>query len=518
MAALFSTVVPKKNQTAWHKAAGMFQACHSIGRKHSAELYELQAWLGSLKLDLRDLRDDSAFDAVEAVVKLSLVHGVPALFALLPDRLRFTEKGRLLTFSLNADDATWYEFFLQSHDKPETMGTRFYVEQLQDYGIEDAAARKKLSGDMALYEMEVTGILQLHKNETEAQEMTVQELANETLGEPNSGKFSRFLQEQTNDAYGPHSLVVVLPPAVPLLADLLASPRVGMHGLRALLAWSLVRQLLRTALGKPPLYGAARTVQEVCFHRVSQAMGTALMGPYIEKVLKPHAVAAAATVLDGVRSAYDSAFATAAWLQEGGAAQLARRKLNETRYLVGLRGGVTTLEQLNRLHAEKDDSGERFMSAWLKAVELEARQLLRDRHEPVFDGASAKVFYIPTRNTLVLPAGALRPTLLYSNGPPSHNYGGLGQMAASELMRAFDVKGMAYDEEGRTRPWGTTAQRVHLTSNALCLSKSFWELVGNEAPKSRFNAALEPDFDLLADFAGLGQLTPLSRRSRKMRG
>ncbi|XP_037557763.1 neprilysin-2-like, partial [Dermacentor silvarum] len=152
---------------------------------------------------------------------------------------------------------------------------------------------------------------------------------------------------------------------------------------------------------------------------------------------------------------------------------------------------------------EKDDSNERFLTSWLTALRLEARRLLRDQREPIFDGAMANVLYIVPQNMLVFPAGVLRPTLFYSNGPASHNYGGLGQIAGSELMRGFDVKGMAYDDEGEKRPWGTTAQRVQLSSNALCLSKSFLELVGDEAPKSRFNAAVEPDFDLLADFAGL---------------
>ncbi|KAL1475936.1 hypothetical protein MTO96_036923 [Rhipicephalus appendiculatus] len=156
------------------------------------------------------------------------------------------------------------------------------------------------------------------------------------------------------------------------------------------------------------------------------------------------------------------------------------------------------------------------------AVRLEARQLLLDRREPIFDGASASVLlYIAARNVLVLPAGALRPSLFYSNGPASHNYGGIGQMAGSELMRGFDIKGMAYDDEGRNRPWGTTAQRVQLTSNALCLSKSFRELVGDEAPKARFNAAVEPDLELLADFAGLetayAAFQKLPREVREMR-
>ncbi|KAL1472798.1 hypothetical protein MTO96_039098, partial [Rhipicephalus appendiculatus] len=171
MAALFATVVPKKNQTAWHKAAGMLQ------------LYDLQMWLASVKLDLRDLRDDPAFDAVDSMVELSLVHGVPALLALRPDRLRFSEAGRLLTLSLNTDDGEWYEFLLRTYSKPESVNARFYAEYLRDYGIEDTAERRKLSQDIVAYDKEVTGILQLHEsNEMEVREATVQEFAEEALG------------------------------------------------------------------------------------------------------------------------------------------------------------------------------------------------------------------------------------------------------------------------------------------------------------------------------------------------
>ncbi|KAL1455826.1 hypothetical protein MTO96_043592, partial [Rhipicephalus appendiculatus] len=95
--------------------------------------------------------------------------------------------------------------------------------------------------------------------------------------------FPTLVSKYTEHAYGPLSPLVVLPPAARVLGELLASPRVGMRGLRALLAWSLVRSLLRTALGKPPLYGSTRTVEEACFDRTSQAMGSALMSRYIEK-------------------------------------------------------------------------------------------------------------------------------------------------------------------------------------------------------------------------------------------
>lgn len=495
IAALLATDVPEKNQSAWDKAAGMLQACESVGQTGETEVLELQNWLASLKLDLKNMREGDAFDPIDSLVELSIVHGQPAVLSLLPDRLLILRTSRALTLSVNMDDARWYQFLLETYGRPESISTQFYDEHLRDYGITRTRDREQLSREIATYERKVIAVFKRSKND----EPVLRGAGITTLEEATNGSWAEAVSRHTGGAYGPQSSVVVRPPADRLQRCVLDSA----WGARTLLAWSLLRRLLPAALGRPAAYAPSRGLPELCFDRVTEAMQTAVMGRYVESVLKERTMKTTRAVLDGLRAAYNTAFASAAWLKEGDAAGIASRKLSRMRFQVGLPGGMSTAAQLNAVHADKEYSGMRFLPAWLRAVRLEARRLVVDQREPVFDFGLARALYMSGPNILVVPAGLLRPPLLYATGPASHNYGGLGQMAAAEMMRGYDVKGMLLDEQGEKRPWGTTAQRVHLTASAVCLNKWRLDVTGKEIPKFRVRPATDPDFDLLAELSGL---------------
>ncbi|XP_077508178.1 endothelin-converting enzyme 2-like isoform X2 [Amblyomma americanum] len=499
MAALYATAVPEKNQSAWEKAAGMLQACDSIGQTGGTEVPELQKWLASLKLDLRNMEEDDAFDPVDALVELSIVHGQPAVLALQPDRLLILRNSRAMTLSVNMDDCRWYQFLLRRYGRPESTGTQLYEEHLRDYGIA-AGLRERLSQEIATHERKVIEVVESYNNEEPAlEDMAHRSPGLPTIEEATNDHWAEAVSRHTGGAYGPQSRLLVRPPAGRLQHQAL----VNTWGARILLAWSLLRRLLPAALGQPPRYTPFQGVSEACFQRVTEAMQTAIMGRYVERVLRVAAMTTTTAMLDGLRAAYSRAFTSAAWLKVDDAAGVASRKLNRTRFLVGLPGGVSTTAQLDALHADKEDSGARFLPAWLRAMKLEARRLVFDHSEPAFDFGLTNVLYLSAPNALVVPAGLLRPPLLCASGPASLNYGGLGQMVASEMMRGYVVKGMQLNDDGEKRPWRTTAQRVHLTSSAVCVSNTRLNVTDKEAPTSRAVAATDPDFDLLAELSGL---------------
>ncbi|GFS48956.1 endothelin-converting enzyme homolog [Trichonephila inaurata madagascariensis] len=67
----------------------------------------------------------------------------------------------------------------------------------------------------------------------------------------------------------------------------------------------------------------------------------------------------------------------------------------------------------------------------------------------------ANAFYMPNRNTIVLPIGLLQE-IFFSSGRPNYiNYGSLGSILGHEFTHAFDNAGSLYDEDGNYRMWWT---------------------------------------------------------------
>ncbi len=74
-----------------------------------------------------------------------------------------------------------------------------------------------------------------------------------------------------------------------------------------------------------------------------------------------------------------------------------------------------------------------------------------------FSAYTVNAMYMPSYNTMVLPAGILRKPIFDVNNSYEENYGAIGYIIGHEISHAFDTNGAKYDEKGNYKNWWTEA-------------------------------------------------------------
>jgi putative endopeptidase len=92
--------------------------------------------------------------------------------------------------------------------------------------------------------------------------------------------------------------------------------------------------------------------------------------------------------------------------------------------------------------------------------------------------------YVPSINSLTIPAGLLEPPFFAAAADPAVNFGGIGVLAARELTHGFDNIGSRYDERGNLHDWWSPDDRKRFDEAASCVAGS----VSESMPKSEHEA------------------------------
>lgn len=82
---------------------------------------------------------------------------------------------------------------------------------------------------------------------------------------------------------------------------------------------------------------------------------------------------------------------------------------------------------------------------------------------PVF---TANAAYMPSKNTIIFPAGILQAPFYDKAAPKAQNLGSIGAVIAHEISHAFDSAGSQYDENGNAVDWWLPAD--HQRFNERC--------------------------------------------------
>ncbi|GFQ90856.1 endothelin-converting enzyme homolog [Trichonephila clavata] len=113
----------------------------------------------------------------------------------------------------------------------------------------------------------------------------------------------------------------------------------------------------------------------------------------------------------------------------------------------------------------------------------------------------ANAFYMPNRNTIVLPIGLLQE-IFFSSGRPNYiNYGSLGSILGHEFTHAFDNAGSLYDEDGNYRMWWTEQSWKSYKEKTQCFVDQY-----NEFYEPKVDSLLNGSITLgenIADNGGL---------------
>ncbi|KAF8770435.1 Endothelin-converting enzyme like protein [Argiope bruennichi] len=170
------------------------------------------------------------------------------------------------------------------------------------------------------------------------------------------------------------------------------------------------------------------------------------------------------------------------WLDEENKDKKALVKVKKVRSTIAYREEIKDEEKLNDYYSTIEIGDDHFSN--LKAAlafktkegmkGLEGRRL-RLKWSDVTSVLTANAFYLPNRNSIILPIGLLQDTFFSSGRPNYINYGSLGTILGHEYTHAFDNAGSLYDEDGNYRKWWTSQSWENFHKKTKCFEKQYNE-------------------------------------------
>ncbi|XP_049520699.1 neprilysin-3 [Dermacentor silvarum] len=286
-----------------------------------------------------------------------------------------------------------------------------------------------------------------------------------------------------------------------VLVKLFESKSMGENGLRYLVAWSIYRQLLTYTVperlfGKGPV--SYQHVKKYCYELVGKVMNRAMKSPYFQSQVPLEMVDQAKRMVTRLRSAFRKSLESSSWFT-GRGREVALRKLDNLTTYVGSPDNRLDPVSLEKHYKPYPDAlPDRLFPTLIKALSLSTHDIWLDKTTWLYDETEVTAFYNYNYNTLVVPTSLLQRPFFYPYGLLGLNYGGLGAMAAHELMHAFDVKGITLREA--YQPWNASDIIKEYTKRALCLRQMHRSVLPYSARKDVLNAKM--DSENLADWVG----------------
>ncbi|KAH7959951.1 hypothetical protein HPB49_015498 [Dermacentor silvarum] len=377
-----------------------------------------------------------------------------------------------------------------------------YTSFLNLYGVNppyDTELALKIRG----YEKELDAITNSKDSSTNPiVVISIRFLGNYTKPYVTSDEWETFFSKYTNGLYKGSDSIQHEQILAKVLVQLFESNSVGENGLRYLVAWSIFRQLLAYTVperlfGRRPL--SYRHVQKTCYGLIGKVMNLAMKSPYFQSKVPPEMVDLAKRMLTSIRSALRKSLESSSWFT-GRDRELALRKLDNITTHVGSPGNRLDPVSVEKHYKPYPDAvPDRLFPTWIKALSLSTQDIWADQTSWLYDETEVTAIYYYKYNALILPTSILQRPFFYPHGLLGLNYGGLGTLAAHELMHAFDVQGITLDEA--LESWDSTAIIQEYTKRALCLRQSHKSVLPVSARQEALNYKM--DSENLADWVGI---------------
>ncbi|XP_075744556.1 neprilysin-1-like [Rhipicephalus microplus] len=143
---------------------------------------------------------------------------------------------------------------------------------------------------------------------------------------------------------------------------------------------------------------------------------------------------------------------------------------------------------------------DRLFPTWIKALGISSHYLWSDQTTWLYDETEVSAQYVTDLNTLIVPTAIISRPLYNHRVPEALNYGALGTIVGHEMMHAYDVRGVEYDEEAAKWFWRSAAFMREYTKRTLCLRRSHRAA---ERQKARSYVDHAMDSENMADFVGV---------------
>ena len=192
---------------------------------------------------------------------------------------------------------------------------------------------------------------------------------------------------------------------------------------------------------------------------------------YVEAHFPPSSKARVEAIVGHLRAAFRRAIEDSDWMS-GGTKRAAIDKLARMSIQVGY---PDVWQDYRALDIKRDDLFGNIQRAQAFQNEQRMRRLagLADPREWLMPPQSVNAYYVPSRNSIALPAAVLQPPLFDAAADDAVNYGGIGAVLGHEIGHAFDEQGRRTDGFGRVRDWWTSADAEQFARRADRLVEQF---------------------------------------------
>jgi putative endopeptidase len=185
-------------------------------------------------------------------------------------------------------------------------------------------------------------------------------------------------------------------------------------------------------------------------------LGDIVSSLYVARYFPPEAKTAAVEMTGNLRQALDARLAKLPWMSAETRAR-ARDKLAKMTMRIGY---PDKFEDYKGLEINDTDLYGNVMRASAFDWRRQVRQLNQPFDRSAWAGAAefANYRYIPTTNSIEIPAGLLQPPFFDLHADPAVNYGAVGTLMGLSILNGFNNQGRHYDGDGRLRDWWTAEE------------------------------------------------------------
>ncbi|KAL1442686.1 hypothetical protein MTO96_030671 [Rhipicephalus appendiculatus] len=497
IASLRNTSVPSDGQTAVQKAAGLFQSCVDLfgdeehapsGQNPSVDI------INFLRERKASFEAKSDVDAAYLMLDFPITYGLPTLFNVRVDTIpgnadrlyvilsmrRSLYDGQHATNEAIEEHLRWLglddDLIRQLTPTIETIDD--YLLKLGRDAYEDDALDARNRSVLLLRTMEKAILRKKGDN------------WNYYMGNITNG----LLPGEHYVAFETRYLVLFLTKVFMMIPNL--------NDLRIWISFDLSRQLRQMVLvsrtGSFQMSSAISQWESSCLKHASKVMDTAAYAAFYHRSITTDTITKAQEMVASITESLRTQIAESSWMEDG-TREIAVRKLDKMKKVVGYPEGAEDDDSLNKYYEAFDNAGPSFVNNWLSASRSASKKAFERLSEyPAQvsvndDMAMVNAIYKPPLNTMVVGMGLLLPP--FFGTVPAVDYASAGHLAAHEMMHAFDVSNRHRDDNYVKRDWWTPASKAEYEKRVECIRSSMGEELS--APDD------VTDSEMMADFIGI---------------
>jgi putative endopeptidase len=227
-----------------------------------------------------------------------------------------------------------------------------------------------------------------------------------------------------------------------------------------------------------------------CAALTDQAFGDAFAQEWVKRNFPPVAKAGTEQLVEALKKALGEEIQSLPWMSEE-TKKSAEGKLAAIRNRIG---SPQKWRDYSGLTVDRHD----FLGDLHRSTLFERTYMLSKLERPVdpeeWDMAATalKARYDRSLNSLTIPAAMVQPPFFDRSADPAVNFGGLGVLAAQQLIEGFDAIGSKYDERGNVRDWWSPQDRKDYGAAMSCEVAQIGQAVpqSDDAPRPVNNFAV----------------------------